>query len=57
MVSVTHLVASSNIFLIAVDVHPLGNVGRLLLQGHQNVARFVVKTCHMKQKRLLITTL
>lgn len=53
-VSATHLVSSSNVFLIAVDVHPLGNVGRLLLQGHQDVARLVVKTCRVRHKHKLM---
>lgn len=53
-VSGTHLVSSANVFLIAVDVHPLGNVGRLLLQGHQDVARLVVKTCRVRHKHKLM---
>lgn len=53
-VSATHLVSSSNVFLIAVDVHPLGNVGRLLLQGHQDVARLVVKTCRVRHTNKLM---
>lgn len=40
----SHLVTSTNVLLAAVQVHTLGNVWGLLLQGHQHIARLVVKT-------------
>lgn len=40
----THLVPGANVLLAAVQVDALGDVGRLLLQGHQHIARLVVKT-------------
>ena len=39
----THLVARADVFLVAVDVNTLGNVRRLLLQSHQDIAGLVVK--------------
>ena len=39
----THLVAGTNVLRRAAHVHALRNVGRLLLNGHNDVARLVVK--------------
>lgn len=43
--STTDLVPCSNVLLIAVDVNTLSDIRRLLLQGHQNIAGLIVKTC------------
>lgn len=39
----THLVPGADVLLTAVQVDALGDVGRLLLQGHQHIACLVVK--------------
>lgn len=45
----TDLVPGSNILFIAINMNTLSNIGRLLLQGHKNIAGLVVKTYKKKQ--------
>lgn len=44
----TDLVSGANVLLFPVNVDALGDVGTLLLQSHQHIASFVVKTCRKK---------
>lgn len=51
----TDLVPSSNVLLVAIDMDALSDVWRLLLQGHEHVAGFVIETCvgdKTRQQRL-----
>lgn len=43
--NITDLIPCSNILLVTVNVNTLGNVRRLLLQRHKNIAGLVVKAC------------
>ena len=38
-------ITSANVFIHPIGVNSIGNFRRLLFNGHQNVARFVVETC------------
>lgn len=39
------LIASANIFLFAIQMNTLGDIGGLLLQSHQHIAGLIVKAC------------
>lgn len=42
------LVTGPNVVIVTIDVYSLRNVGTLLLQGNQNIARLEVETCESK---------
>ena len=45
-----HLVTGANVLRGAADVHTLCNVGALLLNGDNDVARLVVHACGWRRK-------